>query len=126
MALTNQTRGKWWSIGTGRPALIEVNTDSGVNALVTLLTTTGQLRRITSVTVKYSANVSLDVTITLLSGAGVSWNVEQHKKTLSGANTVIWYPDGDLLLSDTDVLEVLVPAGGADITGAAAIYSKVS
>lgn len=123
--VTNETRGKWFSIGAGRSALIETNRDSGVNALITLLTPVGRLRRITSITVKYSAVVSLDVTVTLLSGAGALWDVEQHKETLSATDTVIWYPSGDLFLSDADILEVLAPAGGAAVTSAVAIYSEI-
>ena len=51
MLETSVTRGRWWSIGTGRPVLLEGNTDSAVKAPVTLLTPTGRIRRITSETV---------------------------------------------------------------------------
>ena len=122
---TQQASIIWRNSGWSRPLVVERDTDSALDTLVTLLTPSGQLRRITSVDVHYSNVVTLDVTISLKSGAGAAWDTVRGKITLTGAQDLHWIPDGDCFLSDDDALEVLAPAGGAGITGGVSVYSEV-
>lgn len=104
---------------------LKTDTGSAVDTLVTLATPTGDLRRITSVKVNYSAAVSLDVTITFKSGVDSKFDVVEKVHTLSVAKDLAWYPNGDLDLDTLDALEVKAPAGGATIEGAVTIKSEV-
>lgn len=114
------SKGQW-----SRPIVLNTTTESDINALVTALTPAGQLRRILSVDVHYSAPVSLDVTITLKSGAGSAWDTVWLKDTLAGIQDSHWASNGNHFISDSDVLEVLAPAGGASVECGVSIYSEV-
>ena len=122
---TEQIRGKWWQFGWTRNVVVESSAESAVDTPVTLLTPTGQMRRITSVDVHYLAPVSLDIILTLRSGVGAFFDTVQEKKTLASAQDWHWVPLGDRFLSGLDVFEVLTPAGGVGITGAATVKSEV-
>lgn len=104
---------------------LKTDTGSAVNALVTLTTPTGDLRRIDSVKVKYSAAVSLDVTITFRSGVDPKFDVLEKTITLSSKKDITWYPKGELKLTESDALEVKAPAGGAAVEGTVTIKSEV-
>lgn len=99
---------------------------SGANAAKTTSTPTGQTRKILWATVKYSADVTQNVTVTLNSGAGPAWDTLLGTIVLTSARAGFWIPENPLTIIDDDVIDLVAPAGGAAITSAAAIYSGVS
>ncbi len=99
---------------------------SGANAAKTTSTPTGMTRQVLWVTVKYSADVTQNVTVILNSGAGDAWDTLLGTIVLTDARSGFWIPDAALPIADDDVIDVLAPAGGAGVTSAAAIYSEVS
>lgn len=99
--------------------------ESGANAPLTLSTTIGKARHILYVTVKYSAVVTVNVTITLNSGAGAAWDTILQTIVLTAAQDGVWIPDADIEIGDDDVIDVLAPAGGVGITAAIAIFTEI-
>jgi len=77
------------------------------------------------VTVKYSAKVKQDVTITLKSGAGTAWDTLLQKISIFQETDGVWIPDNEIHIMDDDTIDVVAPAGGSGITSAVAIYSGV-
>lgn len=111
------------NISNERSRLVR-NTEQGVaNTAFSLSTGPGGAPfRLDKVTVGYSANVTVDVTVTLDSGAGVAWDALQRTISLVVAQTGIWIPDEELLFSGDDAIVVRAPAGGMGITAAITIY----
>lgn len=99
--------------------------ESAANASLTLSTTVDRPLRILYVTVKYSAPVTVDVTITLNSGGGAAWDTILQTLKLAGAQDAVWIPDHDIEIGDDDAIDVVAPAGGAGVTSAIAIFSEV-
>ena len=99
---------------------------SGANAAKTTSTPTGKTRKILWATVKYSADVTQNVTVTLNSGTGTAWDTLLGTIVLTSAQAGFWIPETPLTIIDDDVIDVVAPAGGAGITSAVAIYSEVS
>lgn len=79
-------------------------------------------RRLLFVTVVYSAAVTLNVTVTLNSGAGAAFDTLLQTIALSANTDGLFIPDGDVDIQSDDVIDVLAPAGGAGVTSAVAIY----
>lgn len=77
-----------------------------------------KLKQLTHVFVAYSANVSLDVTITLNSGLLPAHDVTLSTLTFSANRFGVYIPDVPIPLDDGDVVDVLAPAGGGSITAA--------
>lgn len=90
---------------------------------ITVTPPAGVIRRILSVTVKYSAVVTKNVTVTLNSGAGPNWDTLIKTIALSNATDGEWIVPGEWIISDDDVIDVLAPAGGGVITAAVVVYS---
>jgi len=123
--VTELIRGKWWSFGWGRSVVIESTTDTGVDVALTVLTPTGQLRRITSVDVHYTVPVSLDITLTFRSGLGAIFDTVQEVKTLVVAQDWHWVPLGDRYLTDLDAFEVFTPSPGPGGIASVTMKSEV-
>ncbi len=98
---------------------------SVANTAKTVSTVAGETRRIVSVTVTYSAPVTVNVDITVNSGAGAAYDNLVQTIALSGARWAYWTPNKKTILLDDDALDVLAPAGGAGITSAIAIVTEV-
>ena len=77
------------------------------------------------VTVEYSANVTVNVTVTLNSGAGAAWDTLLQTIALNAAKSGTWTPDEETIIDTDDVIDVLAPAGGGVITSAVAIYTEI-
>lgn len=99
---------------------------SGANAAQTVSSPSGEQRRIEKVTVKYSESVTVDVLLTLNSGAGSAWDTLLPTIPLTAAKNGLWLPDDEVLLAEGDVLDVLAPAGGVGVTSAVAIYTDIA
>ncbi len=97
---------------------------SAADTAKTTSTPSGAPRRISHVTVKYSAPVTVNVTNTLNSGAGDAYDVLLPTIVITADVDGVWFPDKELIINDDDVLDVLAPAGGAGITSAVTIYSE--
>jgi len=108
---------------SGTQSRLRRYSDSAVNALLTVNTQQGGAAfRLDKVTVHYSAPVTLDVTVTLDSGAGAAWDALLLTIALAVAQNGVWIPDEELIFSGDDALIVVAPDGGAGVTGAVAIY----
>lgn len=104
----------------------QVHTDeSAADTALTLSTPLRVYRKIVKVMVKYSANVTQNVTITLNSGEGASWDHVLKTLVISNARDAVWEPDSDTVLAVDDALDVLAPAGGGVITAAISIFSEI-
>jgi len=80
--------------------------------------------RLLFTTVKYSASpTQAGVTVTLNSGAGAAYDTVLSTGT-ENAQANVYAPTGEIIISPDDVVDVLAPAGGADITAAIAIYTR--
>ena len=96
---------------------------SAANTSLTLSTGPGGAPfRLDKVAVKYSANTTVDITVTLDSGAGAAWDTLLRTISLVVAQNGIWIPDEELLFSGDDALIVVAPAGGGGVTAAISIY----
>lgn len=98
--------------------------ESAANSAFTVTPTVGRVRRILFVTVKYSANVTVNVTVTLNSGRGSTYDTLLQTIALAAARDGFWIPDEDVILADDDELDVLAPAGGAGVTSTIMVYSE--
>ena len=122
MALVKRT-----ALGTlGRESTLHQrhSDQSGSGANLTVSTPSGNVRRILFVTVKYTAAATVNVTITINSGAGASWDTLIQTIALYGSTDGIFIPDEDIIISDDDVIDVFAPLLAAE-TSAVAIYSEV-
>ncbi len=95
---------------------------SGAN--LTVSTPSGNARRILFVTVKYSAAATVNVTITLNSGAGPAWDTILATIVLAADTDGSFIPNGPLIISDDDIIDVFAPLLAAQ-TSAVAIESEV-
>ena len=105
---------------------VTLDRDTNISAsgvALTLTPATGHLRKLHMVTVKYSANASVTVLITLNSGAGAGWDTVIGSIVLSAATDGVWIPDGDIFIDEGDQLDVLAPLLTAE-TASLAIYSE--
>ncbi len=102
-----------------------ISAESAANTAQTVSTTTGPIRRLLMVTVKYSSAVTQNVTITLNAGAGASWDTLLQTIALAAATDGTWTPNDDIYILKDDVIDVLAPAGGGGITSAVSIYTGV-
>ncbi len=106
-------------------AIYRYSNESVANTALTVSTATGLIHRILFVTVKYSAGVTKNVTITLNSGAGAAWDTLLATIALSAATDGLWIPDAEFMIEPDDVIDVLAPAGGSGVTADVAIYTRV-
>jgi len=107
---------------SGTDRRLQRYTDSVVNAALTVTTRGGAAFRLDKVAVRYSANVTVDITVTLDSGAGAAWDTLLRTISLAVAQNGVWIPDEEILFSGDDAIVVVAPSGGAGVTGAVAIY----
>jgi hypothetical protein len=99
---------------------------STANAQGTVTTATGLKRRILYVTAKYSANVTVNVTVTLISALGSAWNTLLATLAFSANANGLWVPPHDrFIIAPGDQLQVVTPAGGGGVTSAIAIYDEI-
>lgn len=78
-------------------------------------------KTLSAVYIVYSANVSLDATVTLNSALGSDWDVILGTLTFTAERYGVYLPERPIPLSTGDVIDVLSPAGGASITATAVI-----
>ena len=98
--------------------------ESSSGANLTVSTPEGNTRRILFVTVKYTAVATVNVTITLNSGAGAAWDTILKTIAISSDTEGVWIPDTDIVISADDTIDVFAPLLAAQ-TSAVAIYSEV-
>lgn len=114
---------------TGTSASLILTTRSSgqstANTELTVSTSTGKKRRLLYITVKYSTNVTQNVTVTLNSGAGSEFDTLIQTIELSTAKDGFFMPDKEIILSSDDTCDVVAPAGGGVTTSAVAIYTEV-
>lgn len=96
--------------------------DSGAN--LTVSTPIGNVRRILLVTVKYTANVTANVTITLNSGAGTDRDTLLNTIALSAGTDGKYVPAAPLIISPDDTIDVFAPLLASQ-TSSVAIYSEI-
>lgn len=98
---------------------------STANGSLTVTQGTGFKRKLGQITVHYSSAVTQNVTITLISGVGSSWNTVLDTIVLNaGADGVSTKVIG-MLLGPDDAIQVSAPAGGVGVTSQVAIYSEI-
>lgn len=102
---------------------------SAANSPLTLttLTNSDSPRRLDKVTVRYTnggadAPVSVDVTVTLDSGAGAVFDSRHQTISLSANAHGVFIPDEESWISGDDAIVVVAPAGGAGIISAVSVY----
>ena len=95
---------------------------SGAN--LTVSTSPGNARRILFITVKYTAAATVNVTVTLNSGAGPAWDTLLFKIVLDGKRNGSLILPGPLIISKDDTIDVFAPLLAGQ-TSAIAIYSEV-
>lgn len=95
---------------------------SGVN--LTVSTPTGNVRRILLVTVKYTANATVNVTTTLNSGAGADRNTLLDTIALSASTDGTFLPAAPLIISADDTIDVFAPLLASE-TSSVTIYSEI-
>ena len=83
-------------------------------------------RVLSAVYIAYSADSSVDVTVTINSGLGGDFDILVATLSLSVDRWGVYVPDRPLPLSVGDVIDVLLPAGGAGITATAQILFEVA
>ncbi len=98
---------------------------SNADAPLTVSTPTGKARRILYATVKYSANVTENVTVIRNSQLGSDYDTLRATLVLTAERDGFFAPSEELNLLDGDALDVLAPAGGPGITSAIEIVSEV-
>jgi hypothetical protein len=76
---------------------------------------------LTAVYVVYSANVSLNATVTINSGVAGGFDVLLSTLTFAANRYGVYLPEQPIPLAPEDVIDVLTPAGGAGITAAVEI-----
>ncbi len=99
--------------------------ESAANTALTVSTLTGSVRRLLKVTVKYSSSVTKNVTVTLNSGAGSTYDTLLQTIALTSATDGVYVPTGRIVLMDDDVIDVVTEAGGGGITSAVTIKTEV-
>ena len=90
--------------------------ESAANTSLALSTATGKPKRVLWVSTKYSANVSVDVTIEIDNGLGATYDTTIETISLIAARNGFWLPDGELWIDRDDIVKVTAPAGGAAVT----------
>ena len=108
----------------GLSRLIRESDTSAVNTAKTVSEATATLRKVLFVTIKYSGAAGVTATVTLNSGAGAAFDTRLQDIVFSAQTDGVWIPDGDVILQDDDVLDVLAPAVVGE-TSAITIYSGV-
>jgi hypothetical protein len=99
---------------------------STANAQLVVSTATGLKRRILYVTIQYSAVVTVNVTVVLVSALGAAWNTTLGAPAFAANQSALWAPPhGRFVLAPGDQLQVTAPAGGGGITSAIAIYDEI-
>ena|SRR3990167_686670 len=107
-------------------AIVKAYDASAANTALTVSTpTTGnRLLRITAVYVKYSANVTQNVTITYNAAHGAAYDTLHATITLTDADEGVFIPDEEAWFFPTDAYDVLAPAGGGVVTSAITIFCE--
>lgn len=104
--------------------VIDRHTDQSAANTELTVSTPVATQKLLFVTVKYSASVTKNITITLNSGAGAAWDTLLQTIALSAATDGVWIPDQEITIQDDDVIDVVAAAGGGSITSAVAIYTR--
>ncbi len=98
---------------------------SKVDTALIVSTPTGQARKILYATIKYSANVTQNVTVIRNSQRGVDYDTVRETLILTAERDGFFAPSEELKLLDGDALDIRAPAGGAGITSTIEIVSEV-
>lgn len=106
--------------------IVKVTDASAANTALTVSSPTGATRvmRLISVRVRYSAAVTLDVTITFNSTEGAAYDTLERSIRLTGEQDVFYIPDAESYHFSTDTIDVLCPAGGAGVTSQVTMILK--
>lgn len=64
----------------------------------------------------YSANVTLNAVVTLVSALGTAYNIVLSTLVLTGEQDGVYLPEVSIPLSEGDTISVLAPSGGGVIT----------
>ncbi len=97
---------------------------SASGATLTVRTPAGNIRKLLLVTVKYTANATVNVTVTLNSGAGADLNTVIQTIALSATTGGRFIPSGPLIISPDDTIDVFAPLLSSE-TVSVAIYSEI-
>lgn len=115
------------------PTKIVVERDNGpVGAANTAVTISSKAvksyerRVLSAVYIAYSANASVDVTVTINSGLDANFDILVATLSLVADRYGVYLPERPLPVAVGDVIDVLLPAGGASITATAQILFEVS
>ncbi len=82
-------------------------------------------RTLSAVYVAYSANASVNVTVTINSGLGSDFDVVVSTLVLSTSRYGVYLPERPMPLAVGDTIDVLLPAGGASVTATAQLLFEV-
>lgn len=98
---------------------------SAVHASQTVATTGSLKRRLLQVTAHYSAAVTVNVTVTLVSALGAAWNTILDTIALSASQDGVSSKIIGMEMAPGDQLSVAAPDGGVGVTSAVAIYDQI-
>lgn len=108
----------------GPRAQLEQSVETGTaNAQLTATLAASEPRQIVCVGVTYSASASVTVAVNVNSGGGAAYDFTLGTIALTNETTGSWIPTSPVYISDIDALDVVAPAGGADVTAAVSIYT---
>lgn len=99
---------------------------SSANAAKTVSTSSGSPRKVLQVLVAFSGTPTYtgsDLKVQVNSGAGSGYDTVVAQGT-SNEQYFSYIPARPIYLSDDDVLDVIVPAGGVSLTSSISIYSE--
>lgn len=103
------------------PHIVRFSGTGSANSAHTKSSTVGQRYRLLYVTVAYSgAPTQTGVIVVLNSGLGAAFDTQL---SVGSANQRYHFyaPDGDVVLENTDTIDVLAPAGGGSLTASTVI-----
>ena len=95
--------------------------ESDPDAELIVTTPSGHCRELLSVQVVYSAAVTVEATVTLISHAGASFDCLLQKIPLAAARYGAWTVEGKRILHHEDQIKVVAPAGSGVITSTVAV-----
>ena len=110
---------------TAGPSSVErLSEASAADTSKSLSTPSGKARRLVFASVKYSAApTQAGVTFDLDSGAGAAYDVNLNTGSANAQSTV-FIPSNDFIISDDAVIKVTAPGGGGVITSQIVIHTE--
>ena len=108
---------------SGGSKVLKIYETSAANTAVTVSTPTDRNRilRLLAVYVKYSTNVTKNVTVTYNAGHGAAYDTLHQTFALAATDEGVFVPDEAVYIHPTDAYDVTAEAGGGGVTCAVTV-----